>query len=508
MLLFANQNIIRTIRNCYSLFAHFIKHEHTLEHNFTMRKTKIICTIGPVTDSYDMLEQMYHAGMNVVRLNMSHGNHDSHAKIIKAIRTLNKKVKYAVPILLDTQGPEIRTGNISHNLDLKEGSQISITVRGQDSVEESSFHIDYEGLMDAVNVGDKITVDNGLINLQVLSKEERHMRCLVIDGGALKSKAHVNLPGVRVNLPAITEKDKQDILFGMAQEVDYIALSFVREAQDVLDLKELLADKAETIKIIAKVEDQEGVKNIQEIIEVSDGIMVARGDLGVEIDFYELPNVQRRIIKLCAQAGKRVIVATHLLESMISSPMPTRAEVSDVANAVYEEADAVMLSGETTVGKYPVKCVEYMAKIATAIERHKGLNYTEHLIKDEDKQNIAASAVHLANSLEARAIVVITRRGLMANLVTNCHPHLSTIFAFTNDSRTRRQMALNRSVYSYRINFSSDPEKTLAKAFNILLEREKYSIGDKLVVISDTLTGFGVDAIQVRELRVPEVKEV
>lgn len=465
-----------------------------------MRKTKIICTIGPVTDSYEMLEQMYHAGMNVVRLNMSHGTHASHEKVIKAIRTLNKKVNYLVPILLDTQGPEIRTGHMSSDLNLQEGSEISITVRGEDDVEESSIHIDYEDLIEAVHIGDQITVDNGLINLQVLSKEAHHMRCRVIDGGALKSKAHVNLPGVRVNLPAITEKDRQDILFGMAQEVDYIALSFVREAKDVLDLKELLADKADTIKIIAKIEDQEGVKNIKEIIEVSDGIMVARGDLGVEIEFYELPNVQRRIVRLCAQAGKRVIVATHLLESMIHNPIPTRAEVSDVANAAYEEADAVMLSGETTVGKYPVKCIEFMGKIVTAVERHPGLNYTEQLIQDDHKQNIAASAVHLADSLMARAIVVITRRGFMASLVTNCHPKHSTIFAFTNDSRTRRQMALNRGVYSYRINFSKDPEKTLATAFRILLERENYSPGDRVVVISDALAGLGVDAIQVREL--------
>lgn len=472
-----------------------------------MRKTKIICTIGPVTDSYKMLERMYQAGMNVVRLNMSHGTHESHKKVIRAIRTLNKKVNYPIPIMLDTQGPEIRTGQMASDLNLKEGSEISVTVRGHGDVEESSFHIDYEDLLDAVHVGDKITVDNGLINLQVLSKEAHHMRCRVIDGGSLKSKAHVNLPGVRVKLPAITEKDRQDILFGMEQEVDYIALSFVREAKDVLDLKELLADKADIIKVIAKIEDQEGVKNIKEIIEVSDGIMVARGDLGVEIEFYELPNVQRRIVRLCAKAGKRVIVATHLLESMIHSPMPTRAEVSDVANAVYEEADAVMLSGETAVGKYPAKCVEFMGKIATAVERHPGLNYTEQLAQVDYKQNIAASAVHLAESLMARAILVITRRGRMANLVTNCHPHHSTVFAFTNDSRTRRQMALNRGVYGYRINFSRDPEKTLATAFRILLERENYSPGDKVVVISDTLAGAGIDAIQVREITQPSTHE-
>ncbi len=467
-----------------------------------MRKTKIICTIGPATDSFDMLEQLYDAGMNVVRLNMSHGDHESHARIIKAIATLNKKVKRPIPILLDTQGPEIRTGHLANDLNLKEGEEITIVVRGGADVEESSIQIDYADLIDAVSIGDKITVDNGLINLEVLSKEQRVMRCKVIDGGLIGSKRHVNLPGVRVNLPAITEKDRQDILFGMEQEVDYIALSFVREANDVRQLRELLGDKAGKIKIIAKIEDQEGVKNIEEIIQESDGIMVARGDLGVEINFFELPTVQRRIVRLCAKYGKRVIVATHLLESMIENPVPTRAEVTDVANAVYEEADAVMLSGETTVGKYPTKCVRYLSQIAEHIEKSRGLRFTDQLVLDDKKQNIAASAVHLAESIAAKGIVVITRRGLMANMVTNCHPHKSGVYAFTNDSRTRRLLALNRGVHAYRINFSQDPEKTLAAAFQQLLEREpEIHPGDQVVVISDILAGTGIEAIQIRELK-------
>ena len=288
-----------------------------------MRKTKIICTIGPATSSYEMLERLYNAGMNIVRLNMSHGDHASHERIIKAIRTLNRKVKYTIPVMLDTQGPEIRTGHLSASLDLREGEEITIVVRGADDVEESSIQIDYADIIQAVSVGDKITVDNGLINLEVLSKQERVMRCRVIDGGFLKSKSHVNLPGVRVNLPAITEKDRHDIAFGMEQEVDFIALSFVREAKDVRELREFLGAKAGKIKIIAKIEDQEGVRNLDEIVREADGIMVARGDLGVEVNFYELPNIQRRIVRACAEQGKRVIVATHLLESMIQNPVPT-----------------------------------------------------------------------------------------------------------------------------------------------------------------------------------------
>ena len=463
------------------------------------RKTKIICTIGPASSSYDMLEKLYGAGMNVVRLNMSHGDHDSHRKVIKAIKTLNRKVNYTIPVLLDTQGPEIRTGHRAVDLNLKQGQEITVVVRGADDVEESSIHIDYEDLIETVKTGDRITVDNGLINLEVLSKEHFMMRCRVVDGGLLKGKRHVNLPGIRVNLPAITEKDRQDILFGMEQEVDYIALSFVRSVDDIHELRELLGERAKKIKIIAKIEDQEGVNNLSAIIAESDGVMVARGDLGVEVPFYELPNIQRRMVRECAEAGKRVIVATHLLESMIENPMPTRAEVTDVANAITEEVDAVMLSGETTIGEYPVKCVETLDKIARSVEPDGGFGFANNLSQDNQKQNIASSAVHLADTMKAKAIVVITRKGRMANYVANCRPRKAIIFGFSNESRTRRQLALCRGVYGHRIHFSHEPEKTLATAFAVLLNREGFSPGDSVVVISDVLAGTGTDAIQVRQ---------
>lgn len=465
-----------------------------------MRKTKIVCTIGPISSSYDMLEKLATAGMNVARLNMSHGAHDNCEKIIKAIRTLNKKLDHPVAVLIDTQGPEIRTGDLNNDLNLKSGDVVSVVARGEADVESSSIHINYEDIIHDVEVGDKITVDNGLINLEVLSKEARIMQCKVIDGGVLKSKRHVNLPGIRVNLPAITEKDKRDIAFAVEQEVDFIALSFVRSPEDIHTLKKLLGKKADKIKIIAKIEDQEGVKNLDEIIAVSDGIMVARGDLGVEIPFELLPRVQRRIIRQCAIHGKRVIVATHMLESMIESPMPTRAEVTDVANAVYEEADAIMLSGETTIGKYPIKCVEVLDKIARATENSRGLRFSDNLEHNYDKQEIATAAAKLAESINARAIIVPTRRGLMANLVTNCHPQAPIICAFTNDSRTRRQLMLNRNVLSYRINFSSDPEKTLSNAARIMLSRKEFHNEDKVVVISDALSGQGIESIQIRRL--------
>ena len=411
-----------------------------------MRKTKIICTIGPATESIEMLEKLANAGMNVARLNMSHGDHESHAKIIQAIQSLNKKLSHPIAVLLDTQGPEIRTGDMVNDLHLTEGDTISIVARGAEDVESSSIHINYEDLINDVDVGDMITVDNGLINLEVLSKEDRVMQVKVIDGGLLKSKRHVNLPGIRVNLPAITDKDRRDIEFGMQQGVDFIALSFVRQADDIHELKELLGDKANKIKVVAKLEDQEAITNMVDIIAAADGIMVARGDLGVEIPLEVLPRIQRRIIRTCAEMGKRVIVATHMLESMIENPIPTRAEVTDVANAVYEEADAIMLSGETTVGKYPVKCVEILDRISRSTESSRGLRFTDNLELEGDKQQIAMAAVNLAESISAKAIIVPTRRGRMANRVTNCHPQESIICAFTNDSRTRRQLVMNLSL--------------------------------------------------------------
>ncbi len=464
-----------------------------------MIKTKIICTIGPATNSFTILEKLAAAGMNIVRLNMSHGDHESAARVIKSIKTLNRRITYPVAILLDTQGPEIRTGDLANELELKNGSVISISIRDNKDVEESSLHIHYDDLIETVAIGDRITVDNGIINLEVLEKNENGtMQCKVIDGGILKSKRHVNLPGIRVNLPAITKKDKADILFALEQQVDFIALSFTREAGDIRELKKLMSGKVDKIKIIAKIEDQSGVQNLDEILEEADGIMVARGDLGVEINVAELPNVQRRIIQSCAEKGKRVIVATHLLESMIENPIPTRAEVTDVANAIYEEVDAIMLSGETTIGKYPVRCVEQLVEIAESTESFPGLNFTKNLNRDEDKQQLAITAVQLADSLKARGIVVITRRGFMADYVSNCHPQHARIYAFTNNSQTRRRLMLNRNMSPFRTAFSKDPEKTLQIAFDVLKTRVSFEPGDKVVVISDVLAGSGIDAIQIR----------
>jgi pyruvate kinase len=345
-----------------------------------------------------------------------------------------------------------------------------------------------------------VTLDNGLFNFEVLEKSANHLTCRVLDGGVLGSRKHVNLPGVRINLPAITEKDRLDIAFGVENDVDFIALSFVRRPEDVQELRDFLGSKQNTIKIISKIEDQEGVTNIHEIVKLSDGVMVARGDLGIETDIADLPNVQRRIVHSAAKWGKRCIVATHLLESMIENPIPTRAEVTDVANAIYEGVDAVMLSGETSVGKNPTRCVEQISAISNQTERFVGLGYEKDLAVEDDKQHVAVHAVALAEALDADGIVVITRRGLTADYVSNARPMTVPIYAFTNNSQTRRRLALNRAVYAYRTAFSSNPEKTLQRAFNVLRDREGLPLNAKLVVISDVLADQKSDAIQIRRL--------
>ncbi len=465
-----------------------------------MRKTKIICTIGPATSSTDMLTQLANAGMNVARLNMSHGDHAFHGAVIERIKNLNKTLDHPVAILIDTQGPEIRTGDRNSDLNLTTGDVVSVVARGTADVEARSIQVNYDDLIHDVNVGDKITVDNGLINLEVLEKHPPIIKCRVVDGGVLKSKKHVNLPGIRVNLPAITEKDKRDIELAKKYEVDFIALSFVRNKEDIDELKLLLADDIQTIKIIAKIEDQEGLTNLESIIEASDGIMVARGDLGVEIAIEVLPRVQRRIVRQCAIHGRRVVVATHMLESMIENPLPTRAEVTDVANAVYEEADAIMLSGETTIGKYPVRCVEMLDKIARSTEKSRGLKFTENLAMDTDKQEMSAAAVKLAESIGAKAIIVPTKTGRMANYITNCHPQTPIICAFTFNERTHRQLMLNRNVLSFIIEYAPDPDGILSTAASALLKHGGFTADDKAVVISDTLSGPGVDSVQIRSL--------
>jgi pyruvate kinase len=295
------------------------------------RLTKIICTLGPASSQSDQIAALAKAGMNIARLNLSHGDHATHLMSIRRIRSLNRQLNHPVSVMLDLQGPEIRTGGMRETMNLDVGEEIWVTVSPQGNTEEKSFHIDYQDMVQQLKVGDKITVDNGIINLAVLQIKEHSLRCRVLHGGKLGSRKHINLPGIRVNLPSVTEKDKKDILFGIEHDVDFIALSFVRNAEAVREARKMVDDAGHHCKLISKIENQEGIDNFDQILEASDGIMVARGDLGVEIKFSELPVVQRELVRKCTLAGKPVIVATHLLESMIENPHPTRAEVSDVA---------------------------------------------------------------------------------------------------------------------------------------------------------------------------------
>ena len=402
-------------------------------------KTKIIATIGPSTNKYKSLQDLHAAGMNVARINMSHASQADAATVIKLINKLNKnqaELYGPVGTLLDTQGPEIRTGINQSDIDLKTGDIVNLTIRDDIDVETSSIKINYKGLIKSVAKGSKISIDNGLLNFKVLAKDNENLKCKVIDGGTLGSKRHVNLPGVRVDLPSITKKDRKDINFGIEHNVTFIALSFVRSAQDVLNLRSILKRKKSSIKIIAKIENQEGLDNIHEITKAADIVMVARGDLGIETDLADLPNIQRRIMYATAKWGRRSIVATHLLESMIHNPTPTRAEVTDVANAIYEGADAVMLSGETSIGKYPIQCIKMLKKIASKTEHFRTLGYEKFLQNNSDWQNIAKGARDLAERINADGIIVITRSGQTANVVSNTKPFRMPVYVFTNSRNT------------------------------------------------------------------------
>ncbi|MGD1019279.1 MAG: pyruvate kinase [Verrucomicrobiia bacterium] len=464
-----------------------------------MRHTKITCTIGPSTESPEMLAKMIRAGMNVARLNMSHATHDWTREVYHRIRAASEKVGMPCAIMMDTQGPAIRTGDLPIPLELKPGDIFEFTVKGAQSEEEKSVDVNYPNLVKDIHEGDTVLVDNGVIRLRVLEKLHRRMRCEVLTEGELGSRRHINLPGVKISMPSITDKDRHDIELGISLGVDLFALSFVRERKDVEELRAMLAARDCDAKIIAKIEDQQAVTNLHELIEAADGIMVARGDLGIECPYEELPIIQRRTVKACIRQGKPVIVATHMLESMIENPMPTRAEVTDVANAVFEQADSVMLSGETTVGKYPLECLEVLDRIAQRIERSGGARYAEKVDLTEERQKIVRSAVVMANELKAKGILVFTRYGHMAQYTSWQRPESSAIFAFMDSERLRNQLNLYWGVTPQVIEFSADPEVTILRAEQSLLERKLLAKGDQVVIISDILARDKlINAVQMR----------
>src|SRR6266545_3271143 len=443
-----------------------------------MRKTKIICTLGPATEKPEALRQLIQKGSDVFRLNMSHASHDWVRNIVPRIRMLAQKAGRPVALLLDTQGPAIRTGDLETNLHLKPGDILEFTVRGAKSKERYSVDVNYGGFADDVTVGNTILVDNGLIKLLVLDKGRSRVRCKVLTRAILGSRRHINLPGVHVNLPSLTRKDLADVSLGVEIGADFIGLSFVREKSDIEQLRKLLSRKKSKAQIVAKIEDQLAVRSIDKMIESTDVIMVARGDLGIECPMEELPIIQRRIVKSCIRLGKPVVVATQLLESMITNPLPTRAEITDVANAVFEQADAIMLSGETTVGRYPVECVQVLNRVAERIERSGGAGYAEAAILEDARQKTVASAVVLANSLRRAKMIVFTRHGTMARNVSNLRPEHAPIFAFTSSEEVYRQLSIYWGVYPVKIDFIDDPNATIEAAEAFLRRTKLAAPGD------------------------------
>lgn len=468
--------------------------------NMLVTKTKIIATIGPSTNKYNDLRDLHSAGMNVARINMSHASHTDAISIIESIQKLNKiqsDLFGPIGILLDTQGPEIRTGINHSDIDLQTGDVVNLTIRDDVDVETSSIKINYKGLIRSVDKGSKISIDNGLLNFQVLAKDKENLKCKVLDGGTLGSKRHVNLPGVRVDLPSITKKDRKDISFAIKNNVSFIALSFVRSAKDIVTLRSILKRKKSQIKIIAKIENQEGLDNIHEITQAADMVMVARGDLGIETDLADLPNIQRRIMYASAKWGRRSIVATHLLESMINNPTPTRAEVTDVANAIYEGSDAVMLSGETSIGKYPIQCIKMIKKIASKTEHFRTLGYEKFLQDNSDWQNIAKGARDLASRVNADAIVIITRSGQTANVVSNTKPFRMPIFAFTNNKDTFHQLSLVGGMQPRFIKSITNQSRTISRIKSILNSEKKAKKSLKFVLIAGIYSASHTDSIQI-----------
>lgn len=404
-----------------------------------MRKTKIICTMGPATDDIEILRKLAKNGMNVARFNFSHGTHAEQKERMDRLKKVRQELQLPVAILLDTKGPEIRTGDMENGkIFLKKGQQLRLTPRACIGTPEKIM-ITYPDLYQDVQAGTSILIDDGLIELRVEQTQEQDVLCRVLNDGAVSNHKGINVPDVHLSIPYLSEKDKSDILFGIEQGVDFIAASFVREADDVQQLRQLLDDNGgESINIIAKIENQQGVENIDHIIALADGIMIARGDMGVEIPAEDVPSIQKLLIKKVVKAGKQVITATQMLDSMMHNPRPTRAEVTDVANAIYDGTGAIMLSGETAAGMYPAEAVSMMARIAARTE--KDIDYRKRFLARDRKATpditdaICHSTCMTAHDLNASAIVTVTKSGRSARMVSRYRPACDIIGCTTSET--------------------------------------------------------------------------
>ncbi|MEO8902125.1 MAG: pyruvate kinase [Polyangiaceae bacterium] len=464
------------------------------------RHTKIIATIGPATDSEEKLGQLILAGVDVLRLNMAHGSGEWAQALIRRARKVSNELDRHVAIMMDVKGPEIRTGVVQEPIELRVGDVFEFYT-DKPSADVRGVSVNYPGLPGDVSVGATILVDSGLIRLAVLEVGPTHVRCRVLTPGKLTSRRHVNLPGMNVNLPALTEKDETDVRAGVEAGLDFVALSFVRRAEDIGLLRNFLKNLGSKARIIAKIEDQSGVRNLHSIVRATDAVMVARGDLGIEIDYHTLPLVQTQIVDLCLMEGKPVIIATHLLESMISAPMPTRAEISDISTAVRERADAVMLSGETTTGLYPLECVEVMRNIVSTIEPTETRNINDKIELAQPKAKMLRAAAGLAHQLGNSGIVVFTRSGSLAYTLAALRAVGVPIYAFTDNEETFRQLLLPWGVEPFLMPFSDDPETTVQNALGYLKRQEWCNDGTWLVVITNVLAqGRVIDSLQLRQV--------
>lgn len=463
-----------------------------------MRKTKIICTLGPATDKGDVLKNMMKAGMNVARFNFSHGSHEEHKGRMDMVKAARAELGLPIGIMLDTKGPEIRTKTYKDGkIEIEEGQEFTLTTRDIEG-DNTIVGITYEGLPNDVQVGTRILIDDGLVAFEVVAIKDTDIVCKALNSGPLSNRKSVNVPGIKLNMPYISEKDRADIIFGCTQGIDFIAASFCRTAQDMRDLKAILKEQGcEDVEIIAKIENMEGVHNIDEILDEVNGIMVARGDLGVEVPFEELPEIQKCLIKKCVSRGRRVVTATQMLESMAKNPRPTRAEVSDVANAVYDGTSAIMLSGETSVGKYPVETVATMSRIAKNAEsnihydrrRVTRQEFKEMAISGDAKTNaIAHSVCTTAADLDAKCIVAFTESGSTARAVS-CRRPGKIIVGATPSEKTFHRLTMSWGVLPCMVKRPESGTALYMQAVRGAVETVEAKAGDIVIVTAGMPVG-------------------
>ncbi len=457
-----------------------------------MRKTKIVCTIGPACDTQDKLESLINAGMNVARLNMSHATHDYHANLIKNIRYVSEALDKPVGILMDLQGPKVRIGTLKQQVILKPGQQYIITTRDVPG-DDKEVNVPFKDLPKDVSPGQTLLIDDGLIELNIESISGNDIITRVIRGGELKDRKGINLPQTTIKTKSITEKDINDLMFGLEQHVTMVAMSFVRTPQDVLDLRKIIEDNHADLPIIAKIEKHEAVNNIDKIIDVVQGVMVARGDLGIEIPMAEVPIVQKMIIYKCNVKAIPVITATQMLDSMIRNPIPTRAEATDVANAVFDGTDALMLSGETAFGEYPLKSVETMARIAEYTEAS---SYYKHAIAAKNPQpslsitdTVAFATTDAAHNLKAQAIITATQTGYSARKISKYKPQMPA-YAVTNNKNVMNELTVSYGIFPVYIGLPPNLDTLIEESVNSCVNKGYIKNGDLIVITAGILTGI------------------